>query len=97
MSTGTIIAIAVGAVVVLLLIALVARAASRRRDERRREQAGELRQQAEAVRSKPKVRAPRLMSRPPKPSVLRLKLRNAPLRRGRDMPQQSDRRSRLSI
>ena len=44
MSTGTIIAIAVGAVVVLLLIALVARAASRRRDERRREQAGELRQ-----------------------------------------------------
>ena len=46
MNTGTIIGIAVGAVVVLLLIALVARAASRRRDERRREQAGELRQEA---------------------------------------------------
>jgi hypothetical protein len=39
-STGTIIGIAVGAVVVLLLIALVARGESRRRDERRREQAG---------------------------------------------------------
>lgn len=45
-NTGTIIGIAVGAVVVLLLIFLVARAASRRRDERHREQAGELRQQA---------------------------------------------------
>ena len=44
MSTGTIIAIAVGAVVVLVLIAVVARAANRRRDELRREQAGELRQ-----------------------------------------------------
>ncbi len=39
----------------------------------------------------------RLMSRPPKPSVLRLKLRNAPLRRGRDMPPLSDGRLRLSI
>jgi hypothetical protein len=45
-NTGTIIAIAVGAVVVLLLIALVARAASRRRDESHREQAGEFRQEA---------------------------------------------------
>jgi hypothetical protein len=46
MSTGAIIAIAVGAVVVLALIAGLARVASRKRDERRREQAGELRQEA---------------------------------------------------
>ena len=97
MSTGTIIAIAVGAVVVLrsLPSSLAPRVAgvtnvvaSRRASFARR---------PEAVRSKPKVRARRLMSRPPKPSVRRLRLRNAPLRRGRDVPPQSDRRLRLSI
>ena len=97
MNTGTIIAIAVGAVVVLLLVAVVARTASRRRDERRREQAGELRQEARSRSIKRKVRAHQLVSRPPKPSVLRPKLRNAPLRRGRDMRPQSDGRLRRSI
>ena len=97
MNTGTSIAIAVGAVVVLLLIAFVARVASRRRDERRRQQAGELRQEARSRSIRAEVRAPRLISRPPKQSALRLKLRNAPLRRGRDTPPQSDRQLRLSI
>ena len=96
MNTGTIIAIAVGVVAVLLLIALVARAASRRRDERRREQAGELRQEARSRSIQAERRAPRLMSRPPEPSVLRLKLRKALLRRGRVMRPQSDRQLRLS-
>ena len=96
MSTGTIIGIAVGAVVVLLLIALVARAASRRRDERRREQAGELRQAARSRSIQAESARPRLMSRPPRPSVPRLKPRNAPPRRGRDMRPQSDRQSRPS-
>jgi hypothetical protein len=45
-STGTIIAIAAGAVVALIIIGLVVRAAGRRRGERHREQAGELREQA---------------------------------------------------
>jgi predicted Holliday junction resolvase-like endonuclease len=45
-STGAIIAIAVGAVVLLLLIALALRAMNHRRNDRRREQAGQLREQA---------------------------------------------------
>jgi hypothetical protein len=47
-STGTIIAIALGAIAALIFIGLVARAAGRRRDEHHREQAGELRQEARA-------------------------------------------------
>jgi hypothetical protein len=84
-------------VVVLLLIAIVARAANRRRDERRREQAGELRQQARSRSIQAESARASADEHPPKPSVLRLKLRNAPRTRGRDGPPQSDGRLRLSI
>ena len=97
MSTGTIIAIAVGVVIVMIIIAGIARATSHRRGNVIANKRVSFVSRPRPVRSKRKAPAPQPTSRPPKQSALRQKPTNAPPRRGRDTLTQSDKPSRLSI